>query len=134
MPEFLGPEKRGRKREALRLRAATLAAQVKPATGEQTYSVEVSPAIPAQRKTKDHAAVKATAAQTVSRAIPKSAVVVPFALTNGKSKDTVRETLAHGAKDAGIDVSIGFDGWTLDDGSTVVRVFYLDVPKVKTEK
>lgn len=142
MPQHLGPEKRGRKREALRIAAADLAAQVTPTKGEasQSITVEVAPAIAAVRKTKTEAGSKALPKQTVTFDIPKGAVAVPFALTNGKSKDTVRETLTHGASDAGLKVSVNAEAWTLDDGRVgpdgtgIVRVFYLDSPKEKAEK
>lgn len=129
MPELIGQSKRGRKKEGLRLEAATLAAQVTNEAGERQVTVQVAPPVLARRATKEFGpAVKAVAAQTITYKVPKGAAMVPLTLTDTKEIENVRETLRNGAKDAGLKgkVKVVSNGVKLDDGKTVVTVFHLE--------
>lgn len=113
MAEVLGSRKRGRRKEALRLAVAELAATVKPGKGEQTVDVVL---VPAEGKRK---------AESVTLTIPKGAAVVPFELTASKADANAREQIRLGAADAGASVSIRSTAIRLDDGSEVA-VFHME--------
>lgn len=113
MAELLGKNVRGRKKGPLRQAAAAFAADLGKGKGGKTTIT----LIPADGKTK---------ADTVEVVIPKGAIVVPFALTRGKSGPNVGEQVRSGMEDAG--VTDGFrlesDNIKLNDG-TEDRLHYV---------
>lgn len=104
MAEVLGPRKRGRRKEQLRITAAELAGKVRNVKGVASVTVEL---VPAEGKTK---------AETVTLEIPKGAAVIPFALTSVKDDANAREQIRLGAKDAEANVSLASVNLRLDSG------------------
>lgn len=113
MAEVLGSRKRGRRKEALRLAVAELAATVKAGKGEQAVEVEL---VPGEGKRKG---------ESVTLTLPKGAAVVPFALTSGKADANAREQIRLGAADAGAAVAIRSTAIRLDSGEEVA-VFHME--------
>lgn len=112
MAEVLGPRKRGRKKEALRLACETIAATVKATAGTKEVTVEVAPA-EGKRK-----------AESVTFSIPKGAALIPMELTLPKQPENVREQMRLGAKDAGADLAVRSTGVRLDAGTEVTIWHY----------
>jgi hypothetical protein len=102
MAEVLGANKRGRKKEQLRIVAAELAAKVTRAKGVK--SVKVDTTVDGK-------------ADTTTIEVPKGAQVVPFDLTYGKSPETVRMTLRNGAADADLAVTVASHRIMLPNGT-----------------
>lgn len=88
MAQVVGPRKRGRKPEALRLAAREFAAKLRAVKGEVEVAVEV---VPGEGRRKG---------ESVTLTVPKGAVVVPVALTRDKSDANVRAQLTAAFKDA----------------------------------
>jgi hypothetical protein len=105
MAELLGPRKRGRKKEQLRLAVTQLAATLKPAKGEQTVTVEVAPAKTPKGK-----------AEVVTFEIPKGSAIVPVELTRPKNDANAREQIRLGLKDAEKAAAISSVQVRTDDG------------------
>lgn len=105
MAEVIGTRKRGRKPEALRLKARELAAAL--TDPGKDHDVEVL-LVPGEGRKKG---------ETVTLSIPKGAAVVPFELTKEKSDENAREQLRLAAADAGVAVSISSVAVRLDDGT-----------------
>lgn len=112
MATLIGPRKRGRKKEALRLACEAIAATVKKAAGEQSVTVEVAPA-EGKRK-----------AETVTFSIPKGSALIPLELTLPKKDENVREQMRLGAADAGKALSVRSVGARLDNGEEVTIWHY----------
>jgi hypothetical protein len=112
MAELLGPRKRGRKKEALRLACEAIAATVKATAGEKSVTVEVAPA-EGKRK-----------AEVVTFSIPKGAALIPMELTLPKKDENVREQMRLGASDAGKALSVRSTGVKLDNGDVVTIWHY----------
>lgn len=115
MAKLTGPRVRGRKAGALRIAARSLAAQVKGTKGEKTETVEVRAANPDTKGDKG---------EHVEMTLPKGAVVVPIALTLGKTDANCRETIGNGAADVEVEVGISSVNIEFDDG-TEAPLFYL---------
>lgn len=88
MAELLGKNVRGRKKGPLRQAMAALA----PSLGKAKAGSITVELVPAEGKTK---------ADTVTIEIAKGAIVVPFALSEGKSGPNVGEQVRSGLEDAG---------------------------------
>jgi hypothetical protein len=94
MATVIGNRTRGRRKEALRLTAASLVAALGAPGADTETTVEL---LPAEGKQK---------AENCTLVIPKGAAVIPFALTSTKSDENAREQIRKGAEDAGVKISI----------------------------
>lgn len=115
MAKVIGQRTRGRKKEALRLACAEIAATVTAGKGEQSVTVEFP--LPEGAK-------KGAKAESVEFSIPKGSVLVPFDLTNPKKDENVREQMRLGAKDADKQLSVRSTAVELDAGDTVTIWHY----------
>lgn len=115
MAKVIGQRVRGRKKGALRLACAELAAKVTGAKGEQ----EVTQAFPIPEGAK-----KGTKAETVTFSIPKGAQLIPYELTSEKDDANVREQMRLGAKDADANLSVRSTAVELDNGDAVTLFHY----------
>jgi len=113
MAEVLGQRKRGRKKEALRLAAAELAAALTAPGKPSNVVVEVNPPKTAKGKP-----------ETVTLEIPKGSAVVPVALTRPKADANAREQIRLGASDSEIPVTIHSVA-IRDDNGEEFPVFYM---------
>lgn len=105
MAKVLGPRKRGRKKEALRLAVTQLAATLKAASGTSNVTVEVAPAKSAKGKP-----------EVVTFEIPKGSAIVPVELTRPKNDANAREQIRLGLKDAEKAAAISSVQVRTDDG------------------
>lgn len=123
MAKLVAVRNRGRKKEALRLEAAVLAAQVGPYSAEKAdLTIEVAP--PKRKGGK---------ADTLEVTFPKGTVSIPVGLTAGKKEENAREQLRLAASDAGKRVSIRSATYTMD-GSDAEHIAWFYVPaKPKAE-
>lgn len=112
MAEVIGPRKRGRKPEALRLAAAAAAATVTAAKGEKSVDVLL---VPGEGKRKG---------ESVTLTIPKGAALLPFDLTSSKRDENVREQMRLGAKDAEKALAVKSTAVRLDSGDVVTIWHY----------